>query len=129
MCRGIEVDRDETNAFAVCDRDTDQVQSNGAYDGTCAYTDACVETGSQTRTNPVCENGVEVDRDETTVLADRNRDTDATVLFEGQYGACAYGDACIETGTKTRTNSVCVGGVATDQNEDSQDGCDRDFTG
>ena len=40
-----------------------------------------------------------------------NRKADDVVLSNGNYGACDYANACAETGTKTRTNRVCVRGV------------------
>ena len=43
--------------------------------GQCTHADDCAETGTKTRIDRVCENGIEVERIETKLSADCERDT------------------------------------------------------
>ena len=102
--------------------------ANGEY-GACTYTDECALTGTQTRTNSVCVDGVAQNRDETMVMDACNRQTENVVVDEGQFGECVFGGTCEGIGTKTRTQVVCVAGVPTDRDDTSRDGCDRPTDG
>ena len=50
---------------------------------------------------------------------------DNTVVTEGTYTECTYADICALTGTKSRIDSICQGGVVTDTTVESTEGCDR----
>ena len=41
------------------------------------------------------------------------------------FGGCVYADACVLTGQRSRTNTVCVNGAPTDQVEETDIGCGR----
>ena len=87
----------------------------------------CTFTGTKTRTDSVCLNGVAVD-EAVTVEDGRERtaaETDGAIVTTGTFGECAYADVCTFTGTKTRTDSVCLNGVAVDEAVTVEDGCER----
>ncbi len=110
----------------VCFRDTDGVIVEAGQFGRCqGFQDACDETGTQTRTNIVCEGGQETEARQT---QDCERDTDGVVVDEGQFGECGgFEDRCDETGTQTRTSVICRDGQQTPQTQ-TQD-CARDTDG
>jgi hypothetical protein len=109
-----------------CGRDTEGVVlANGEWGECGAFDDACDENGTQTRTNQVCVDGVQVDQDETGAC---ERDTDGEILATGEWTECGgFADTCDESGERTRVLNVCVNGVAVDQNEVGE--CDRDTDG
>ena len=79
--------------------------------GDCVFANECAESGTKSRTDTVCTNGIATD---TTVTADCTRETDGVVVLEGSFAACTYADECIEIGSQSRTDTVCTNGIATD---------------
>ena len=96
--------------------------AEGTY-GECVYADDCVQTGTQTRVDSVCREGVPIDLAVQTACS---RVTDGTVVMQGSFGECTYADACVETGTKNRIDRVCQDGLFTDRTVTTEVGCDRD---
>lgn len=108
-----------------CLRDTDGFVVSAGNWGACAYSDLCDESGSQTRTVRVCSGGAAQDDSES---RDCSRDTDGAVVSNGDWAACGgFANSCDETGTQSRTNQVCVAGVA--QNRGESRDCSRDTDG
>lgn len=113
------------NEIRNCTRDTDTRVVSSGNCGACGnFTDGCDESGECWATNQVCRNGVAQDEN---VIRDCTRDTDGTVISNGNWSACNYADACDESASQSRTNSVCVNGAAQNQNENRN--CTRDTDG
>ena len=54
---------------------------------------------------------------------------EGAVLEGSDFGDCTYANPCDQTGVKTRTQTVCVNGMPTEQTEESADNCERDTEG
>ena len=102
------------NETDACTRDTDGavVAAWGSWSAPCAgFDDICDETGSQSRTRTVCGGGASVVETETQAC---EVDTDGVVVSTwSDWSACGgFDDACDETGTQSRTRTVCGGGAS-----------------
>ena len=114
---GVAIETVDTQVLSECERATDGVVVQNGLDGPCEYADQCDEQGTKTRTNRVCDNGLVIDAVDRRDFPTCVRDTDGSVLVEGVFGACTYADACVETGTQSRTNTVCANGRITEVDE------------
>ena len=96
-----------------CERDTDGVVVSEGEFGECGGFDGtCDETGTQSRTDVVCQDGAET---EVALEQDCRRDTDDVVVSEGEFGECGgFDDACDEGGTQSRTDVICENGSEVD---------------
>jgi hypothetical protein len=109
-----------------CTRDTDGTIVDVGEFGECgAFEDTCDETGTQVRTDTVCEDGVGVAQE---VEGDCARDTEGLVVSMGEEGDCGgFDGACDESGTAVRPDRVCRGGQEVE--EEIQVDCTRDTNG
>lgn len=121
--RGQVVDE---NVEVNCERDTEGTVVESDEFGECeGFDDDCDEMGTHSRPVTVCRQGQPVEEVET---ADCERDTDGTVLEEGDLGECGgFEDACDEEGVASRPQTVCTDGVATE--EEAEEPCSRDTDG
>ncbi|MEE2785828.1 MAG: hypothetical protein VX589_00715 [Myxococcota bacterium] len=105
----------------ACDGQADgHILAVGEY-GACTFTDNCIESGEQVRTNAVCRDGTEVDEAEVQVC---ERDTEGTVVVRPNFGDCVgFEDLCDLTGEQSRPIGVCRAGVVTEELETQA--CDR----
>jgi hypothetical protein len=116
------VDTEETQE---CVRDTDGVVVEPPVFGACGgFDNDCDESGTQTGSSMVCQNGVVAVVNAT---QDCTRDTDGVILDE-EVGVCGnFADACDESGEIQTTRSVCRDGVAAVEVE--TENCLRDTEG
>jgi cysteine-rich repeat protein len=83
----------------------------------CIYQDECVEVGTKQRIDMVCQEGQESSRTEEIPTSECNRNTNDIMINNGEYSSCDYETPCSTTGTKTRVNLICFGGVAIEREE------------
>ena len=65
--------------------------------GECAYADVCTFTGTKTRTDSVCRNGVAVSEEGVAEedCARTAAETDGAIVTTGTFGECAYADVYV----------------------------------
>ncbi|MGE0790451.1 MAG: hypothetical protein AB7S26_32540 [Sandaracinaceae bacterium] len=118
-----------------CNDDTDcPAPSTTAWDA-CVYTDACVETGTHSRTNRTyaCVGTACVPSD-TQEMEACTRMTAGSACGVGScdmYGPCDYADACDESAMRTRTctDLTCSGGLCRPSMRTESMACTRSTTG
>lgn len=112
--------------------------SYGSY-GACSYANGCSNSGSRTRsvTTYACgggscnpSSGTETD----TAGCGRNQDgTSCGTTVLGTYGSCSYGSLCLNSGSRTRSNTTytCGGGACNtgSMTETDTTGCNRNTEG
>ena len=109
----------ETRDGGACIRQTDDTVINyGQYPNglaSCEYENFCTKSGTKTRINEVCDNGLLTQLPETTVRQECERnDTAGLREIEGDpFGSCEYIDECATTGTLEQTYLLCVAGNPT----------------
>ena len=119
--------QDSNDCIQYCDAATCAGASFCENWDTCAFADQCVETGSQSRTchdfgcsGPVTD--AECLDSTSAQTQSCSRDTDGDVVAGwSAWSACAANEPCGETGTQSRSRTVCSGGVAVE--ETGSQGC------
>ncbi|MEE2789687.1 MAG: MopE-related protein, partial [Myxococcota bacterium] len=109
VCRGgATAEEIERSVTPDCARETDGLETSIADVGPCIYPSPCAESGRRTRTAFVCIDGAEIETSETIMHADCQRVTEGQVVDPGTSGECQYAHECSETGTRTRTETICA---------------------
>ena len=86
------------------------------------FSDSCDESGTRRRRVDRCRGGVPRNEIETEPCF---RDTDGIRVEDGSWSECAgFDDACDEDGVRTRDNTVCRGGLPTEESE--AENCSRE---
>ncbi|MEE2789551.1 MAG: hypothetical protein VX589_19590 [Myxococcota bacterium] len=106
----------EMNEEEPCERETDDVPvMEGVWSECGSFSDACDTLGTRSRESIVCANGVPQPMPET---EDCERAIDTVVIQLGEWGACVgRASVCPVEGVQTRTNTLCIGGLAGEQDE------------
>lgn len=104
-----------------------QVINYGTW-GSCSYQSSCAQQGTRQRTNGVCRNG-QIVQEPQTDNSGCQRNTNNQVINTGNWGTCSYQNQCSTTGTRQRTNTVCLNGQQTSNVETDTQGCNRSTDG
>ena len=116
-CKGSS--KTETGTCSV-DTDGKEVAAWSAWSTCGEFTDACDESGSQSRSRKVCKAGKAIDEQQQQSCS---VDTDGKeVAAWSAWSACAgFDHACDSSGAQSRSRTVCESGQAVSQSE--QQGC------